>query len=71
LLRDCGSFVAGLPGSTGLDDYIGRFRDRIVAQRLLSVDSTLVSDGHLLVEHPDRARAMADAVATDATMDAE
>jgi biotin carboxylase len=64
----------------GLDDYIRRFRDHIVEQRLLPIGThrrnwkqTLVSDGYLLVRHPDwdRTCAMANAAATDVTMYAE
>ena len=64
----------------GLDDYIRQYRDHIVEQRLLPIGShrrnwkhTLVSDGYLLVRHPDwdRACAMANAAASDVTMYAE
>jgi biotin carboxylase len=64
----------------GLDDYLRRFRDHIVEQRLLQIGKhrrnwkqTLVSDGYLLVRHPDwgRACAMSNAAATDVTMYAE
>jgi hypothetical protein len=77
----------GVPGMSidtvridGLDDYLRRFRDHIVEQRLLPIGThrrnwkhTRVSDGFLLVRHPDwdRACAMADAAATDITMYAE
>jgi biotin carboxylase len=64
----------------GLEDYLRRFREHIVEQRLLPIGTqrrnwkqTLVSDGFLLVRHPDwdRACAMANAAATDITMYAE
>jgi hypothetical protein len=65
---------------TGLHDYLQRFGNWVVAEQLLrpgqprrNWKNTLLSDGHLLVRHPDWAEAhrMAFAAATDITMYAE
>ena len=64
----------------GLAEYLRRFGPHVVEQKLLPVGTprrnwkhTLVSDGFLIVRHPDwdRACAMAMAAATDITMYAE
>ena len=64
----------------GLDAFLRRHRPHIVEQRLLPIGSqrrnwkhTLVSDGYLLVRHPDwdQANAIAMEAATDVTMYAE
>jgi biotin carboxylase len=62
---------------TGLDEYMRRFGHWVVEERLLPVGAprrnwknTLVSDGYILVRHPDwdEAHRMAFAAATDVTM---
>src|SRR5262249_6870685 len=62
---------------TGLDAYRARFGAHVVEEQLLPVGAprrnwkqTLVSDGYLLVRHPDwdTAYKMAFAAATDVTM---
>jgi biotin carboxylase len=62
---------------TGLDDYLRRFGPWVVEERLLPIGAprrnwkhTLVSDGYILVRHPewDEAHRMAFAAATDVTM---
>ena len=64
----------------GLDDFMRRFGEHVVEQRLLPVGTsrrnwkqTLVSDGFLLLRHPDweTACAMARSATTDVTMWAE
>ena len=64
----------------GLDDFMRRFGEHVVEQRLLPVGSqrrdwkkTLVSDGYLLLRHPDwdRTYQLAMEAATDITMWAE
>ena len=65
---------------TGLQEYLRRFGSHVVEEKLLPVGAnrrnwkhTLVSDGFLIVRHPDwdRACAMAMAAATDITLYAE
>jgi biotin carboxylase len=65
---------------TGLDEYLRRFGDHVVAEQLLRPGAarrnwkhTLVSDGFVIVRHPewDEARRMATAAATDITLYAE
>jgi hypothetical protein len=65
---------------TGLREFVRRYRDHIVEERLLPVGTprrnwkqTLVSDGYLLLRHPDwdRTYQLAMEAATDITMYAE
>jgi len=62
---------------TGLDDYMRRFGSWVVEEQLLPIGSqrrnwkhTLLSDGHIVVRHPEwrEAHRMAFAAATDVTM---
>jgi len=63
-----------ISGITGLRDYVARYGPHIVEDTLLRPGTTrrdwkntLLSDGYLVVRHPDwdQARAMAMAAATD------
>lgn len=65
---------------TGLDEFLRAHGEHVVEQRLLPVGAqrrnwkhTLVSDGYILLRHPDWSKAceLANIVATDVTMDAE
>ncbi len=65
---------------TGLDDYLRRFGPHVVSEQLLrpgtprrNWKNTLVSDGFVIVRHPEwgEARRMAAAAATDITLFAE
>ena len=64
----------------GLREFVHRYRDHIVEQHLLPIGAqrrnwkhTLISDGHIMLRHPDwdRAVQMAMEAATDITMYAE
>ena len=64
----------------GLDDFLHKYGDDVVEQKLLPVGAlrrnwrqTLTSDGHILLRHPnwERTKELADIAATEITMYAE
>ena len=66
-----------ITGITGLSDYLRRFGPWVVEEQLLrpgtmrrNWKNTLLSDGHIMVRHPDwdEAHRMSFAAATDITM---